>query len=184
MSRIVPSAIARQPWHVFVPLVALVLFGAAVLDSAAGGRFNTWAFSHLVRFAVFSVMALIIARVPREFFKDISYPTYAAVLILLVLVEALGDRLGGGGRVSEAAETGRADEAQRRGVALDHLPQRQAVLAQRQVERGRLISPAPVVARGLSLGRRAGGVGPDIESFGHYATGTGPGGVSRSTGRS
>lgn len=90
MSRIVPTAIARQPWHVMLPLLALVLFGAAVLDSAAGGRFDTWAMSHLVRFAVFTVMALIIAKVPRELFKDLAYPTYGAVLVLLILVETLG----------------------------------------------------------------------------------------------
>jgi rod shape determining protein RodA len=90
MSRLVPSAIARQPWHVFLPLLGLVLFGALVLDSAAGGRFDTWAMSHLIRFTVFCVMALIIAQVPREFFKDLAYPTYGAVLILLILVEALG----------------------------------------------------------------------------------------------
>jgi rod shape determining protein RodA len=90
MSRIVPTAIARQPWFVFLPLLALVLFGAAVLDSAAGGRFDTWAMSHLIRFTVFTMMALVIARVPRELFKDLAYPTYGAVLVLLILVEAMG----------------------------------------------------------------------------------------------
>jgi rod shape determining protein RodA len=90
MSQIVPTAIARQPWHVFLPLLAMVLFGSAVLDSAAGGRFNVWAMSHLIRFAVFCVMAFVISRVPREWFKDLAYPTYGAVLVLLVLVEALG----------------------------------------------------------------------------------------------
>jgi rod shape determining protein RodA len=68
----------------------MVLFGAAVLDSAAGGRFNVWAMSHLVRFAVFCVMAFVISKVPRELFKDLAYPTYGAVLVLLILVEALG----------------------------------------------------------------------------------------------
>jgi rod shape determining protein RodA len=67
-----------------------VLFGALVLDSAASGDFGKWADSHLIRFSVFAVMALVISRVPRELFKDLSYPTYAAVLILLILVEALG----------------------------------------------------------------------------------------------
>ena len=38
MSRsIVPDTIARQPWQVLIPLVALVSLGAAVLYSAAGG---------------------------------------------------------------------------------------------------------------------------------------------------
>ena len=39
-------------------LIALVLFGAAVLDSAAAGNFTTFAMSHLIRFAVFLTMDL------------------------------------------------------------------------------------------------------------------------------
>lgn len=88
--RNIPAPIARQPWHVILPLVALVLFGSSVLYSAAGGRLQPWAAMHVIRFAVFLIMALVIARIPREFFKQIAYPTYGAILVLLVLVEALG----------------------------------------------------------------------------------------------
>ncbi|SMC30472.1 rod shape-determining protein RodA [Novosphingobium sp. B1] len=91
----VPAAIARQPWSVLLPLIALVSFGAAVLDSAAGGRFEIWSLSHLFRFGVFLVVAMIIARLPRELFSKLAIPVYAGLCFLLVLVELIGG-IGGG----------------------------------------------------------------------------------------
>ena len=91
----IPEPVARQPWHVLLPLTALVLFGAAVLYSAAGGHMQPYAASHLIRFALFLVMALLIARLPADLFKLLAYPAYGGVLVLLVLVEMLG-AIGGG----------------------------------------------------------------------------------------
>jgi len=92
---VVPAQVARQPWQVIVPLCALVLFGSAVLYSAAGGHFQPWAVTHVVRFGLFLTMALILAKVPRELFKLAAYPIYVAVLALLVVVELAG-AIGGG----------------------------------------------------------------------------------------
>ncbi len=91
----IPDPVARQPWGVIAPLLALVLLGTAVLYSAAGGSWQPYAASHLMRFAVFLTMALVISRIPQDFFVRIAYPAYAGVLVLLVLVEALG-AIGGG----------------------------------------------------------------------------------------
>ena len=89
MSRsIVPATVARQPWQVILPLIALVLFGAAVLYSAAGGHLQPWAVTHVVRFAVFLAMAVVMSRFSRELFKLGAYPVYFVVLLLLVLVDA------------------------------------------------------------------------------------------------
>ena len=96
MSRtIVPEAIAREPWHVILPLFALNTFGSAVLHSAAGGHLQPWALLHTIHFLVFLVMALVISRLPRDFFKLSAYPAYIAITVLLVLVELLG-KVGGG----------------------------------------------------------------------------------------
>lgn len=96
MSRsIVPATVARQPWQVILPLFALVLFGSAVLYSAAGGHLQPWALTHVIRFVVFLGMAVVMSRFSRELFKLGSYPIYFAVLLLLVLVEMLG-AIGGG----------------------------------------------------------------------------------------
>ena len=96
MSRsIIPAPIADQPWQAIVPLTLLVLFGAAVLHSAAGGSMTPFAASHMVRYAVFLALALALSYFPREFAKWAAYPAYATILLLLVLVEALG-AIGGG----------------------------------------------------------------------------------------
>jgi len=92
---VVPQQIASQPWQVIVPLSALVLFGSAVLYSAAGGHFQPWAVTHVVRYGVFLTMALVLARIPRELFKLAAYPIYIAVLVLLIIVELAG-AIGGG----------------------------------------------------------------------------------------
>ena len=92
---IVPAPIARLPWQVMVPLAMLVLFGAAVLYSAAGGNMRPFAASHIARFAMFMIMALVMRRFPRDFVKWGAYPAYGAIVVLLILVEALG-AIGGG----------------------------------------------------------------------------------------
>ncbi|MFN6934688.1 MAG: rod shape-determining protein RodA [Tsuneonella sp.] len=95
MNSVIPAAISRQPWSLLLPLIALVLFGAAVLDSAAGGEFSTFALSHLVRFSVFLVMAGVMTLFTRDFVRFIAYPAYGVILVLLMIVEALGF-VGGG----------------------------------------------------------------------------------------
>ncbi len=92
---VVPARIARQPWQMLIPLFVLVLFGGAVLYSAAGGAMQPYAGPHLVRFAVFFLGAAIIAVIPREWVKFFAYPVYLVVFLLLVAVEIIG-QVGGG----------------------------------------------------------------------------------------
>jgi rod shape determining protein RodA len=99
MSRaIVPEAIAREPWHVILPLLALNAFGSVVLHSAAGGHMSPWAGLHMVHFAVFLVMAFVISRLPRELFTMAAYPIYGVVLVMLALVDLIGGVRGGSQR--------------------------------------------------------------------------------------
>ncbi|HMP55884.1 MAG TPA: rod shape-determining protein RodA [Novosphingobium sp.] len=96
MSRsIVPEPVARQPWSLLIPLVLLTLFGSAVLYTAAGGAMQPWAANHLIRFALFLVAALVLARFPRDLLKLGAYPAYGLILALLLLVELIG-AVGGG----------------------------------------------------------------------------------------
>lgn len=92
-----PEPLATLPFRVLVPLALLTCFGATVLYSAAGGSFWTYSFSHLLRFVVFLVMALVISRLPRDLVQLAAYPVYGAILVLLLGVEALG-AIGGGAR--------------------------------------------------------------------------------------
>ena len=95
---VIPEPLARQPWGMLIPLFLLVGFGAAVLYSAAGGRMDPFASSHLIRFSVFLLMASIIASLPRDFVRFMTYPAYVVVLLLLIGVELLGNVRGGSQR--------------------------------------------------------------------------------------
>jgi rod shape determining protein RodA len=92
---IVPAPIARQPWEMLIPLLLLTTFGGLVLYSAGGGAMQPFAQSHFIRFAVFSVMTAIIASLPREAVRVLTYPGYLVVLLMLLGVEIVG-QVGGG----------------------------------------------------------------------------------------
>ncbi len=96
--RIVPEAVAREPWNVLLPLLALNTFGSTVLYSAAGSHLKPWATLHMVHFFVFLVMAFVISRLPRDLFKTATYPIYGALVILLVAVDLFGSVRGGSQR--------------------------------------------------------------------------------------
>ncbi|GAB5347641.1 rod shape-determining protein RodA [Alteriqipengyuania sp. 357] len=95
MSSVIPAPIARQPWSMLFPLLLLTCFGSAVLYSAAGGSFSPYADTHLLRFGIFVVVALVISAMPRDFVKFAAYPSYIIILLLLLAVEAAG-AMGGG----------------------------------------------------------------------------------------
>lgn len=92
---IVPDPLRHLPWGVLGPLTLLVLFGSAVLYSAAGGRMWPWAGIHIVHFLIFLGVAVVVSRLPRHGFKQAAYPIYGTLVVLLVLVEAVG-KIGGG----------------------------------------------------------------------------------------
>jgi rod shape determining protein RodA len=92
---LLPEPLATLPFRVLLPLALLTCFGATVLYSAAGGTFWTYSFSHLVRFGVFVVMALVLRRFRATSSCSPLTPAYFAVLLLLFVVEAIGV-IGGG----------------------------------------------------------------------------------------
>ena len=96
--RIVPEAVAREPWGVLLPLFVLNTFGSAVLYSAASGHLHPWALLHTIHFIVFLGMAFVISRIPREFFKAITYPAYGALVVMLIIVDLFGAVRGGSQR--------------------------------------------------------------------------------------
>jgi rod shape determining protein RodA len=94
MSSIIPAPILGLPWRVIFVLIALVSFGATVLYSVAGGSFSPYAGKHLIQFALYLVMAIIMSRLPLDFWKQITFPAYGVTLILLIFVEITG-QIGG-----------------------------------------------------------------------------------------
>lgn len=99
---IVPAPIARQPWEMLIPLVLLTTFGGLVLYSAGGGAMQPFALSHFIRFGVFAVMTAIIAAMPRDAVRLLTYPGYLVVLLMLLGVEIVGQVGGGSQRWLEA----------------------------------------------------------------------------------
>lgn len=95
----VPAPVAGiLPWRVVFLLCALVGFGAMVLYSAAGGSASPWAAQHVMRFAVFLTMAIVLSFVREEWWRLGAFPFYIAVLIALFGVELLGAVKGGSQR--------------------------------------------------------------------------------------
>ena len=99
---IVPEPIARQPWEMLIPLLLLTGFGGLVLYSAGGGSMQPFALPHFIRFLVFAAMAGVIAALPRDFVRLVTYPGYLVVLLMLLAVEIVGQVGGGSQRWLEA----------------------------------------------------------------------------------
>lgn len=95
---VVPSTIARLPWRLLLLITAIAVFGIIVLYSSAGGNMSPWAINQLIRFIVFTVMALVISRVPVSLIAQLSFPAYGAIVIALILVELVGGVAGGSQR--------------------------------------------------------------------------------------
>lgn len=95
---IVPSTVSRLPWRLMVLVSAIAGFGVIVLYSAAGGSMTPWALNQLIRFILFTGMALTLSRVPVDLFAQLAFPAYGAVLIALILVELIGGVAGGSQR--------------------------------------------------------------------------------------
>lgn len=94
----VPRPIAQLPWRIILFVLAIGGFGLTVLYSAAGGHVYPWALVQGLRFLVFLVGAIILSRVPERVIAMAAWPTYVALVVMLVLVELIGAVRGGGQR--------------------------------------------------------------------------------------
>lgn len=93
----VPAAIADQSWRAIAIVTALAAIGAVALYSVAGGSVSPWAGTHLMRFAVFLTMALVMSYIPPDSYKPLLGFAYVGSMLLLVVVLAIGT-IGGGAR--------------------------------------------------------------------------------------
>jgi rod shape determining protein RodA len=97
-SRLVPAPLAELPWRMLVLVLAIGGFGLVVLYSAAGGSVKPWAFSQGIKFFAFLLAAIALSRVPERVWKAGAIPGYVALVVALLLVEALGAVRGGSQR--------------------------------------------------------------------------------------
>jgi len=96
-SSIIPAPLARLPWRVILLVLAIGGFGLTVLYSAAGGSLSPWALSQGVRLFFFIGLAVSMSWLSEAQIKAATFPAYAIILLMLILVEALGF-VGGGAR--------------------------------------------------------------------------------------
>lgn len=95
---IVPIQVAQLPWKILFLVMAIGAFGLVVLYSAAGGSIRPWAINQGTRFLLFLAVAIGMSRVPVRIWSQWSLPVYAALVVALVGVEALGKVAGGSQR--------------------------------------------------------------------------------------
>ncbi len=96
-SSVVPAKIAQLPWRLILVVITIGSFGGMVLFSAAGGSMTPWALPHFIRFFVFLGVAVAISNIRPETFRDFAFIAYGAIIILLIVVQAVGV-IGGGAK--------------------------------------------------------------------------------------
>lgn len=89
-SAILPQPLARLPWRLLFLIGGIATIGLLTLYSAAGGSVNPWALKQAIIILVFLTIAIAMSWIKESTIKQVSFPLYAAVLIMLILVEMLG----------------------------------------------------------------------------------------------
>jgi rod shape determining protein RodA len=89
-SAILPTPLARLPWRLLFMIGGICTFGLVVLYSAAGGNFAPWANKQAMVILFFLSIAIVISTIKESTMKALTFPAYAAIVVMLVGVELLG----------------------------------------------------------------------------------------------
>jgi rod shape determining protein RodA len=89
-SAIIPQPLAKLPWRLLFLIMGIAVIGLLTLYSAAGGSVNPWALKQAVIFLVFLTIAIGMSWIKESSIKNVAFPLYAVVLVMLILVELLG----------------------------------------------------------------------------------------------
>ncbi len=77
-------------WGMVVLIVLIASVGFTALYSAAGGSFEPWASKQMMRFAIGCMGMIVIALIDVKWWFRFTWPYYAGVFVLLVIVEIIG----------------------------------------------------------------------------------------------
>ena len=97
-SEVVPAPLMQFPWRIILLVSCIGVFGLLVLYSAAGGHLSPWALSQGMRFFAFLLMAMILSRIPENWWALGALPVYGLLVLMLIGVELLGAVRGGSQR--------------------------------------------------------------------------------------
>ena len=89
-SSILLTKFLKIHWLIVLCVVFLGLIGVAALYSAAGGNWNPWAKSHLIRLIIGVVLMFIIAFIHPKFFYKLTLISFLIGLLSLVFVKFFG----------------------------------------------------------------------------------------------
>ena len=89
-SAIIPQPLARLPWKLIFIVFGICAIGLITLYSAAGGSWRPWAMKQGIIILIFFGLALGVSWIPEKTVKQLTFPAYFAILIMLVAVEAIG----------------------------------------------------------------------------------------------
>lgn len=85
-------------WPLIVLIISVASIGFLMLYSVAGGSWTPWAMAQMQRFALGLTLMFIIAMVPIWYWRNMAVLAYIGTLLLLLLVELIGDQGGGAQR--------------------------------------------------------------------------------------
>ena len=89
-SAIIPQPLAKLPWSLIFLLLGISAIGILTLYSAAGGSMRPWALKQAITILAFLGLAVAMSWTSEATIKKIAFPLYGAVMVMLVLVEAIG----------------------------------------------------------------------------------------------
>ena len=89
-SAIIPQPLAKLPWSLIFLLLGISAIGILTLYSAAGGSMKPWALKQAITILAFLGLAVAMSWTSEATIKKVAFPLYGAVMIMLVLVEAIG----------------------------------------------------------------------------------------------
>jgi rod shape determining protein RodA len=89
-SAIIPQPLARLPWRLIWLVALICTIGIVTLYSAAGGSMSPWATKQGLTMIAFFGLAVAISYIPEGFIKQMTFPAYVVILVLLIVVELVG----------------------------------------------------------------------------------------------
>jgi rod shape determining protein RodA len=90
LSAIIPQPLAKLPWRLIFLVAGIAGIGIITLYSAAGGSAQPWALKQGLTILVFLTIAVGMSWLREETIKALVFPAYAAIILMLFLVDAMG----------------------------------------------------------------------------------------------
>ena len=91
LTDILISKLLKNNWIIVFCVILLCFVGVAALYSAAGGQWNPWAKSHLIRAILGVLLMLFIAFLPPQVFYRFSVASFIIGLFCLIFVKFFGN---------------------------------------------------------------------------------------------